>query len=183
LKTVLTKQDPVHGTAATGRTGLPISSIQYAWGDPNGHNGVLAPVVAGQSTTGYYHYTVAMTNFYDFTTGRLKGFGIGNTFTGGYQFRSHYYPDYNAGGTTSTKIFDLQRKLYVRPTTVQFDLILRYKRKIFGRYVWSTQLNVKNLFNHYQVIFPPQVSGSPIVNNFIYTAAPRLWVWSNSISF
>lgn len=183
LKTVLTKQDPVHGTAATGRTGLPISSIQYAWGDPNGHNGVLSPVVAGQSTTGYYHYAASMTNVYDFTTGRLKGFSIGNTFTGGYQFRSHYYPDYSAGGTTSTKIFDLQRKLYVRPTTVQFDLILKYKRKIFGRYMWSTQLNVKNVFNHYQLIFPPQVSGSPIVNNFIYTASPRLWVWSNSIAF
>ncbi len=183
LKTVLTKQDPTHGTAATGRNGLPISAIQYAWGDPNGHNGVMMPVVAGQSTTGYYHYSVAMTNMYDFTSGRLKGVSVGNTFTGGYQFRSHYYPDYNAGGTTSTKIFDLQRKLYVRPTTVQFDLILKYHRKLFGRYEWTTQLNVRNLFNHYELVFPPQVSGSPIVNNFIYTASPRQWIWSNSIAF
>jgi outer membrane receptor protein involved in Fe transport len=171
------------GKSATGVTGLPVSAIQYDFTDPNGHAGVMTPVIAGQKTTGYNHYSLAFTNKYDFTDGALKGFGIGNTIVGGYQFRSHYYPDYSQGGTTSTRIFDLHRKLYVRPTIVTLDLILSYRRKLFGRYEWSTQLNVRNMLNHYQLLFPPQVSGTPVVNNFIYTAQPRQWIWTNSVSF
>jgi outer membrane receptor protein involved in Fe transport len=172
----------VGGPSATSVTGLPISSIQYTFTDPNGHKGVMTPVIAGQKTTGYNHYSVALTNKYDFDRGRLKGFGIGNTIVGGYQFRSHYYPDYTQGGTTSTRIFDLQRKLWMRPTIVTADLILSYRHKLFGRYEWSTQLNVRNVFNHYQLLFPPQVSGNPPYNNFIYSTSPRQWIWTNSIA-
>jgi hypothetical protein len=183
LKTALNNQDPIHGTAKTGVNGLPISAIQYTWTDPNNHQGVLNPVTAGQKTTGYYHYDFAIVNKYDFTEGRLKGFGIGSTLSAGYQFRSHYYPTYPPGQTTATKGLDQTKALYLRPTNVTADLILSYHHRFFGKYDVTTQLNVKNLLNHYQLIFPPASAGAPTYNNFIYTAAPRQWVWSNSFAF
>lgn len=183
LKNALNAQDPIHGTAKTGVNGLPVSAMQYAWGDPNGHNGVFNPVTAGQKTTGYYHYDFAIVNKYDFSEGRLKGFGIGATVFAGYQFRSHYYPTYPPGQTTATKGLDQTKALYLRPTTVTTDLILSYHYKFLGKYDVTTQLNVKNLLNHYELIFPPASSGAPTYNNFIYTTSPRQWVWSNSVAF
>jgi hypothetical protein len=183
LRSVLTKQDPVHGTAATGVTGLPLSAIQYTFTDPNGHKGVLNPVSAGDKTTGYYHYNFSTVNVYQFSEGRLKGASIGSAVSAGYQFRSHYYPTYPAGETTSTKALDQTKALYIRPTIVTVDLILGYQYKFLGKYNVRSQVNVKNMFNHYQLLFPPQVTGTPVVNNFIYTTSPRQWVWTNSVAF
>jgi len=181
LLTILKTVDPVHGAIATGVTGLPLTAIQYAFTDPNGHNGVITPIVKGDKTNGYYHYTLSFVNKYDFDRGWLKGFGLGSTANVGYQFRSHYYPTPNPASPTNftTSI----RNLYLRPTVATFGLIASYEHKLFSRYRFKTQLNVQNMLNHYDILLPPSTTLTPPFNNVVFTTEPRRWIWTNTISF
>ncbi len=185
LRSALMTTGPNGSTAATAATGLPISAIQYNWSDPNGHKGFITPISAGDKTIGYAHYTFAFTNRYEFDRTWLKGFGVLTNVRASYQYRSHYYPVYAAGQVPGTTPFNrLNRQLYLRPTIATLDLGLSYTRKIGRRYVWSSRLNVQNVLNHYRLLFPPNATGAtPLVNAYVETAEPRLWIWSNSISF
>lgn len=185
LKTALKAVGPNGATSATDVTGLPLSAIQYTWGDPNGHNGVITPIVAGDKTTGYPHYTFSFTNRYEFERTFLKGFAITTNVNASYQFRSHYYPKYGPGQVPGTTPFNqLQRQLYVRPTVATVDLGLSYTHKFGKRYVFTSQVNVQNAFNHYRYLFLPAASSAnPPINNYIPTAEPRLWIWTNSVAF
>jgi outer membrane receptor protein involved in Fe transport len=185
LKTALTTVGPNGATANTNVTGLPLSAIQYTWGDPNQHNGVIMPIIAGDKTTGYAHYTFSFTNRYEFDRTFLRGLAIITTVNAAYQFRSHYYPVYGPGQTPGTTPFNqLSRKLYVRPTIATVDLGLSYSHKIGKRYTWTTQVNIQNALNHYRYLFlPASSSANPTVNNYIPTTEPRLWIWTNSIAF
>jgi hypothetical protein len=74
---------------------------------------------------------------------------------------------------------------YYYPADWNFDLIAGYSRKI-GRFVWSTQINVNNLFNHYHVVFFPNISsGFTSVTNISanFDQQPRAYVWTNSLRF
>jgi hypothetical protein len=181
LLTILRVVDPVHGAIATGATGLPLSAIQYNFTDPNGHHGVISPVVKGDKTNGYYRYTLSFVNKYDFDRGWLKGFGLGGTVNAGYQFRSHYYPIANPASPTN--FTTTTRAMYLRPTVATFGLIASYEHKLFSRYRFKTQLNIQNMFNHYQILLPPSTALTPPFNNVVFTTEPRRWVWTNSISF
>jgi outer membrane receptor protein involved in Fe transport len=184
LKNALKAVGPTGATAATGVTGLPITAIQYTWDDPNKHQGIITPIIGGDKTNGYSHYTFSFTNVYNIDRGWLKGLGLITTANASYQYRSHYYPVFAAGQIPGTTPFNqLQRKLYVRPTIATFDLGFSYTRKIFHGFTWSTQVNVQNAFNHTRLLFPPSTSGSPAFNNYVRTNEPRLWIWTNSIAF
>ena len=185
LRAALTAVGPNGATAATGATGLPISSIQYAWGDPNGHKGVITPIIGGDRTIGYSHYTFSFTNSYTFDEGWLKGLGLLTNVNASYQYRSHYYPVFGPGQSPGvTPFVNLTRQLYTRPTIATVDLGLSYSRKIWGR-TFSTQVNIQNAFNHYKLLFPPNPTAAtaPFVTAYVRTAEPRLWVWTNSIAF
>jgi hypothetical protein len=163
----------------------PISSIQYAWGDPNGHKGVITPILGGDRTIGYSHYTFSFTNSYTFDEGWLKGLGLLTNVNASYQYRSHYYPVFGPGQSPGvTPFVNLTRQLYTRPTIATVDLGLSYSRKIWGR-TFSTQVNIQNAFNHYKLLFPPNPTAAtaPFVTAYVRTAEPRLWVWTNSIAF
>ena len=67
----------------------------------------------------------------------------------------------------------------------QLNLILGYTRK-FGRYGFSTQLNVSNLLNHYDVVIQPSVTtGYTTPNNLsaAFYGQPRSFLWTNTMSF
>jgi outer membrane receptor protein involved in Fe transport len=73
------------------------------------------------------------------------------------------------------------------PRPVRFDAILGYERKV-GRYRLSTQLNVNNLFNRYDVVLLPSATtgflgarGTGIGATF--NTEPRLTTWSFSVGF
>jgi hypothetical protein len=184
LRAALLTAGPNGAIPATGATGLPISAIQYQWTDPNGHKGFITPITAGDRTTGYAHYTFALTSRYEFDRGIMKGIGVLVNVRSAYQYRSHYYPVYGAGQIPGTTPFNqLGRALYLRPTVTTADLGLSYTRK-FRRMTWTSRLNVQNVFNHYRLLFPPNATGAtPLVNTYVATAQPRLWIWSNSIEF
>jgi len=64
--------------------------------------------------------------------------------------------------------------------------IIGYQRK-FGRFTWSTQLNITNLFNHYHIVFLPGPNTGYTANgtgiNATFDQAPRYFTWTNTISF
>jgi hypothetical protein len=68
----------------------------------------------------------------------------------------------------------------------QINLNPFYQRKIFGRYLWRTQLEIANLTNHYKVSLTPN-SGfgftRPANVGVRWDGQPRSYAWTNSISF
>jgi outer membrane receptor protein involved in Fe transport len=166
---------PGVGTAATG-VSQPISGIQYAWPDPAHTGGVFVVSQAGDKTVGYPVYRVSLTNTYEFSEGPLKGFGMVVALNNGWKYRTYYYN--NPDGT---------RPLFSQPELGwQINLNPFYKHKIFRRYVWTTQLNIANLTNHYKISLTPNNGlGFTAPNNIgiRWDGQPRSYAWTNTISF
>lgn len=165
-----------NGTALTGVTGLPLSAIPYFWSDPNGSKGETVVAKKGEYTVGYAQYRFVFTNNYSFTgDSPLKGFGIGGTLALGLRNRTFYYNTPGGG-----------RELYSSPNTWQVNLITSYRRRIGKRFEFATQVNVENLFNHYTLgTLPNNGSGFTVPANLAVTfyGQPRMYVWTNSLSF
>jgi hypothetical protein len=166
---------PSVGTPLTGATGLPISAIQYAWPDPNKTHGVVIATQAGQRTVGYPIYRVSLTNSYEISQGPLKGLGAIVSLNNAWKWRTYYYNS-----------LDGSFRLYSRPELGwQINLNPYYEHK-FKRIVWRTQMNITNLTNHYVVaLLPNDGSGYSTPTNLTATryGQPRLYAWSNTISF
>lgn len=165
-----------NGTALTGVTGLPLSAIPYYWSDPNGSKGETVVAKQGEYTVGYAQYRFVFTNNYSFTGDTpLKGFGIGGTLSLGLRNRTFYYNTPGGG-----------RSLYASPDTWQVNLITSYRRKLGKRFEFATQVNVDNVFNHYALgTLPNNGSGYTVPANLAVTfyGQPRMYVWTNSLSF
>lgn len=173
-RTILNFVDPVNGSIRTGVAGLPISRYQLT-----GLN-LPAQIVAskaGDRTTGYPELSFNYTNVYTFSTGALKGVKLGGTVSASWG-RGDYY--YYPNGYSPTAA----RELFARPTSALFDLIVGYERKLGRKFSWSTQLNVNNLFNHYQVLVRPNnITGYSGINTALFTNQPREYTWSNTFKF
>ncbi len=180
LKTTLTTVDPIHGKSATGVNGLPLSEMQYNWANPG--NGTIVVVEAGDKNTGINEYSFNFQNEYSFPRGWLKGFGVFANLRTYYKNRA-YYTQYFPAGTSNT--LKAARVLYRLPTATVINLGLTYERKLPGRlnhYVWKTQLNVDNALNHYRVWVVPNSSNGANLQARL-SAQPRLFIWTNTISF
>ena len=166
--------DPVRGSILTNATGLPISEIQI-------NPGFTPPseIVVGQTgdiTVGHPEFAISFTNMYSFSQGMLRGFRLGGTTGFSWKNRGYYY---YPGVVTP----EAQRALYMRGDRMNFNLIAGYTRT-FGKYVWSTQFNMNNMFNDYDVkVLPAAVGGYSRIANAVFEAQPRTWIWSNTISF
>jgi hypothetical protein len=165
-----------NGSALTGVTGLPTSAIPYAWADPNGTQGQTVVARKGEYTIGYPQYRFVLTNNYTFTRDNwLKGFGVGGTVALGLKYRSYYYNTPGGG-----------RELFSSPDTWQVNAIVSYRRRLGRRFGWISQVNVENVFNHYVLGTQPS-NGSGFTNPANLTVAfygqPRMYVWTNSLSF
>lgn len=175
LISALNTADPVHGIAATGVNGLPISSIQYNWSDPYGHDGALTPVAGSQYSPGP-RYTFSCFNHYEFSHRWLKGFGVGGGVRVAWQNYAYYY---TVGGSKATTG---QRVPFMLPSPAVFDYSVTYQRR-FGRGLsWRSQLNVQNALNHYYYIVVPTASNGTFENARLINA-PRRFSWTNTISF
>lgn len=165
-----------NGTALTGTTGLPVAQIPYFWSDPNGSKGETVVAKKGESTVGYAQYRFVLTNNYTFSGDNfLKGFGVGGTVALGLKNRTFYYNTPGGG-----------RELFASPDTWQINLNASYRRKLGKRFVWTTQVNIDNAFNHYLLgTLPNNGSGYTNPANLAVTfyGQPRLYVWTNSVSF
>lgn len=123
----------------------------------------------------------AITN-YNFSEGRLKGFGIGGalrwqdsgvigfpTLPGVIAGRDTFIPDITNGyqGSTETNI----------------DAFLSYRRKIFDNKIdWSIRLNVKNLNADKNGVIPIRAQPDGSIAR-VRTSPPRVFLLSNSFKF
>jgi outer membrane receptor protein involved in Fe transport len=177
---LLSTPDPVHGSILTGKTGLPASSYQLNTAltgvVPYGSIYVAQP---GSQTSGYPAYAFAFTSVYTLPSGWVKGFYFGGTASA--QWRNLAL-NYNPSSTQLSPSDDLD---FYLPTLVRFDVITGYTRK-FGRFTWTSRLNINNVFNQYKVIlFPTTTTGfssAPSVTANL-SQNPRYYSWTNSISF
>lgn len=173
-----------NGPILTGAVGLPISALQL---DRNLAGiqtpGTIVATRVGDKTAGYPEYSANFTTNYSFTGDSwLKGFSIGGTAAFGWKNRSYYY---YATPINSSNALTLRRTLFYQPDSQRFDLLVSYRRKI-GRHEWTSQLNVYNLFNQYEVVlYPNGATGFTNTSriNAAFYQQPRSYVWTNSIKF
>jgi hypothetical protein len=179
VATVLKVVDPTHGPILTGSSLLPISAYQL---NP-ALTGVTLPgtiiaAQAGQNTVGYPYLSANFTNVYTFASGWEKGISLGGTISGAWKYRDYYFFKNGVAPGSTASLFEL-------PTSIQTSLILGYTRK-FHRITWSTQLNVSNLFNHYDVVILPNATTGYTTAaglNATFNNQPRAYTFTNSIKF
>jgi outer membrane receptor protein involved in Fe transport len=173
-----------NGPILTGRVALPISDLQLN----KALSGVAPPGVivatrVGDKTTGYPEYSANFTSNYTFTGEHfLKGLSLGGTFAAGWKQRGYYY---YAAPVTAANALTLRRVLLYTPPPRQFNLIVAYARR-FGRYAWSSQVNVSNVLNRYDIALQPNATTGYNVTsgiNATFYQQPRAYTWTNSIKF
>jgi outer membrane receptor protein involved in Fe transport len=170
---VLKVVDPVHGAILTGKTGLPISSIQINPGFTPASS--LTVQQSGDSTVGYPVYAINFTNMYSLR-GPLKGVSVGGTLVMTWKNNDYfYYPNGPIPGAPDA--------VFALPNLVRFDPILSYTKK-FKKVTFQTQLNITNVFNHYHVVvLPNPVTGYSGINDAAFDSMPRYYSLTNTISF
>jgi outer membrane receptor protein involved in Fe transport len=162
--------------ALTGATGLPISAMQYAWSDPGGYrqNGYVVQR-KGDATVGYPVVRVNVTNDYTFSKTWLKGLHVGGSVALAWYNRTYFF-----------NMPDRSRHLYglaVENPTV--NTWIGYAHR-FRRVTWSSQVNVNNMFNKYDINFTPNNGTgftNPVNVGVSYSGEPRYYVWTNKVSF
>ena len=125
----------------------------------------LSKDLDGQEAPGQRKFRLAYNTAYDFTTGRLKGYGIGagerwedKSIIGYYGKSSHG----NASNPNLIDISDVTRPIHDK-ANFYTDLFVNYKRRIWNdRIAMTIQLNVENVFEdgHLQVV-AVNYDGSP----------------------
>ena len=165
------------GASATGRTGLPISALQYDW--PGRGSGVITVVRAGDLNTGINEYSFNFQSNYTFSSGRLKGFGVFAGFRGFARNRAYYTQVFPPGGTSAVQA---TRQLYRLPSASIIDLNLSYRHKLRGRLEWLTQLNVSNLLDDSEVTILPSPANAA-QSRARLSAEPRQFIWTNTFRF
>lgn len=180
LISVLTTVDPVRGAANTGVTGLPLSAIQYNYTSPS--NGVITVAQAGDKNTGIDEYSFNFQSNYTFDGGVLRGLGIFFDARSTIRNRGYYTITFPAG---TTNVIQGTRTLYRQPDLTIYGLGLSYNVKLPGRLhrlTWETRLNIKNLFDHSDVVIMPNPTNSAQLRAKL-DAQPRQLIWSNTIRF
>lgn len=165
-----------HGAILTGVSGLPISDIQINPGfTPPGN---IVAAASGDETTGYPEFSINCTNVYAFDHGPLKGLELGTSVRSYWKYKYYYF---YASGVTPT---GSGRTLFYLPSRTELDPILAYSRKV-GRFEFRTQLNIYNLFNHYDVILLPNENTGfgATSTSATFSGEPRFYQWTNTISF
>jgi outer membrane receptor protein involved in Fe transport len=181
LITALTAVDPLHGSAATGVTGLPISEIQYGFANP--HRGEITVVAAGDKTTGINEYSFNLQNRYAIETGRLRGLSVFVDFRTYLRNRAYYTSYFPPSATGST--FAATRVLYRLPNLTEVGLGLAYRHRLgsgLPKLTWTTRLNVENVFDNSRVWVVPSRTNGAILNARL-SAQPRTFIWSNTIAW
>jgi hypothetical protein len=184
LRTVLMAVDPLKGSAATGTVGLPISDIQYGGFTNPYASGEVVIYRAGEKNVGFNEYSFNFQNKYRFSSGPLKNLSV-FTDVQTYAKNRAYYTNYpGAGGSTAaTKV---TRELYRYPRATVFNFGLSYSGRhlpwLGEKYAWTTQINIRNAFNHYRVwVVPTSNLGTTLAARL--SAQPRSFQWTSTIEF
>ena len=178
VATVLKSTSATDGAILTGRTGLPISDLQIspAFGTP-------APITifqSGQRTLGTPLYSLNLTNVYEFDHGPAKGLLVGGSVDAALNTVEYYYNPTSTIATATPALLP-----FYGPNSITVDPIVGYEHR-FRRITLKVQLNITNLFNHYDVLInPSQVTGYSVAANETasFYGQPRLYTITTTIKF
>lgn len=181
LTSVLKYSNSTDGAIATGIGGIPYQQAQILPAFANGGfvvPGTITVFEPGDKTCGYPELAFNLTGVYTFASGWPRGLSLGgfvvvNTMEPGY----YYFPDGVTPGAP--------RALFWMPNSATVNAIAGYTRK-FSRVTWAIQLNVYNVFNHYQqLLLPGENSGWSAANSIgaALFGQPREYQLSSSVSF
>lgn len=115
---------------------------------------------------------------YTFISGALRNVNVGGAVRWQDKTAIGYYPEYNSDA--NIWVTDVNRPIY-GPNETNYDAWIGYERKLGRKYVWSVQLNVRDLFSDDELI--------PILANPDGTVAQvripsrTTWMLTNSIRF
>lgn len=144
---------------------------------------ILGPYYQAKATEGQlvnelrkWHFN-AVTN-YRFSSGALKGLGLGGAIRWMDRSTIGYYPRYNP--EANAWVNDLSRPIK-GPSEQYIDAWISYQREIGRRYTWSVQLNVYNLFGDDKMI-PTQANPDGTLAQ-VRIPADTTWSLTNSIRF
>ena len=172
-----------NGPILTGATLLPITDLQLNQQLAGIETpGTIVATRVGDKTAGSPERSLNLTSVYTFSETLLQGFSLGGTVSLSWGNRAFYYYATPVNGTNA---LTLRRTLHYTPNGQQFNLISSYARKL-GRYHWSTQLNVANIFNRYAIrLVPNATSGfnTTTAINAAFYQQPRSVMWTNTVSF
>jgi outer membrane receptor protein involved in Fe transport len=176
VATILKTVDVVHGPILTGANGLPISAMQIAPNPLSPPPGTIIVSQTGDTVTGFPRFSANFTNVYTFRQGLWRGVRLGGTVVSTWRNSGYYYFPEGVGKPNNRKMFFL-------PNQTTVSAILGYEHK-FQRYSFSTQLNINNLFNRYNVVLlPSYVNGWSGPNNATFDRQPRMYVLSSTVGF
>lgn len=172
-RTILNYVHPTNGSIRTGQAGLPISQYQLKGVTPIDN---IITSRSGDRTTGYPEFSVNFTSMHTVSSGLLKGVRFGGTANLFWKKADYYfYPD----GYSPVA----RRELFMRPTSALFDVIVGYERK-FRAFTWSLQMNVKNVFDDYEIIVRPNnITGYGGICSALFTNQPREFTWTTTFRF
>lgn len=128
----------------------------------------------GRRPLGQIPQRVNLRTSYDFTNGRLKGFGVG--------LGARWGDRPIIGFTSATATTDAVIAYGDRQTFVDVNISYRHKFRAFGRNVnWSIQLNVDNVLDNDKFVILRQNTAGNILNYKFND--PRSWVITNRFMF
>lgn len=177
VATVLKSTSATNGSILTGATGLPISAIQIT---PSFPIGPVTVFQSGDRTLGTPLYSLAFTTMYAFDGDGLKGFLVGGTVNGAWGAVNYYYNPTSAITSAAPQL-----QPFYAPALITVDPVVGYEHK-FSRVTFQVQLNVTNVFNHYDVLlYPSQTTGYSVVGNLGagFYGEPRLYTLTTTIKF
>ncbi len=165
----------------TGEAGRPISEYQLTGVTPLKR---IETSRNGERTTGYPEVSCNLVTTYTVPSGAWRGFKIGATVGMSFKIADLYY--YENGYYDGAP-----RKIFMRPDQYRYNLLVGYQRRI-GKVVFSTQINVNNVFNDSEILIRPngiwgyneRTSTGGAVRLAAYrTMQPRTITWTNSVKF
>jgi len=115
---------------------------------------------------------------YTFTSGILRNLNIGGAVRWQDKTAIGYYPKYNSDA--DIWVTDVERPIY-GPSETNYDAWIGYERPIGRKYVWSIQLNVRDLFADDELI--PILANPDGTIAQVRIPARTTWMLTNSIRF
>ncbi len=137
-------------------------------------NYTLMKLQEGSAAPEIRKWRYSVTSSYDFSTGFLKGAGIG----GNYHWVDKVVLGYP---TTAAGTFDLSQPYY-GPSEDGVDLWASYQRKLTNKINWKIQLNIRNAFNKDSLI-PISIEPDGKTWASVRVSPSKEWFLTNTFSF
>lgn len=170
------KRDGFADVDAWGNNGGQM--LGWDWFDDVEKSYLIMKAGEGKSVSQMRKWNVNIVSTYDFTSGALKGVGVGGAYRWQDKSVIGYYPGWNKD--LGVWIDNLDDPI-TAPSESNVDLWISYKRKLTSKLDWRVQLNVRNAFSKDKLV---PIGSNPDGTYATYRIATgRTWELTTSFEF